>query len=122
MIQGLRTTIYIVDDINSAKKWYAQAFETEPYFDEPFYVGYNIGGYELGLQEEKNNKEKSSNVYTYWGVDDIDKEFKRLLKLGATSFQAPENVGDDIMVATVKDLWDNVLGIIYNPHFKVPTP
>jgi len=40
-------------DINEAKKWYAEAFESEPYFDEPFYVGFNIGGYELGLLPEE---------------------------------------------------------------------
>ena len=42
---GLRTTIYKVDDLAKAKEWYAKAFETQPYFDEPFYVGFNIQGY-----------------------------------------------------------------------------
>ena len=46
-ILGLRTTIYQVEDINSAKEWYAKVFEVQPYFDEPFYVGFDIGGYEL---------------------------------------------------------------------------
>lgn len=32
---GLRTAIYKVGDISSAKEWYTKAFETEPYFDEP---------------------------------------------------------------------------------------
>ena len=45
-VVGLRTAIYRVEDINAAKEWYAKAFETEPYFDEPFYVGFDIGGYE----------------------------------------------------------------------------
>src|SRR4249920_1787574 len=52
-ILGLRTTIYKVNNISKAKEWYALAFETKPYFDEPFYVGFNIGGYELGLQPEE---------------------------------------------------------------------
>ena len=38
-ILGLRTTIYKVGDIENAKKWYANVFKTEPYFDQPFYVG-----------------------------------------------------------------------------------
>ena len=43
---GLRTTIYKVADIIKAKEWYTRAFGVAPYFDEPFYVGFNIGGFE----------------------------------------------------------------------------
>ena len=55
-ILGLRTTIYKVDDITKAKAWYTKVFQTTPYFDEPYYVGFNIGGYELGLQAEESPK------------------------------------------------------------------
>ena len=51
---GLRTAIYKVDNLDEAKKWYTKAFETEPYFDEPFYVGFSIKGYELGLLPEES--------------------------------------------------------------------
>lgn len=117
---GLRTTIYKVADLNAAKVWYAQAFETEAYFDEPFYVGFNIGGYELGLlPEESPTTDKAESVLTYWGVEEITKEYNRLLTLGASSHEAPNNVGGDLMVATVKDPWGNLVGLIYNPHFKL---
>ena len=117
---GLRTTIYKVGDLDAAKKWYAEAFKTEPYFDEPFYVGFNIGGYELGLQPEKNPiTDKPESVLTYWGVEHINAEYNRLLKLGATKHEAPTSVGGELMVASVKDPWGNLLGIIYNPEFKI---
>lgn len=118
---GLRTTIYKVEDINEAKEWYSSAFREKPYFDEPFYVGFNISGYELGLQPmDKIAGEKSENVITYWGVTDIKKEYERLLELGAAEHEKPQNVGGEIMVAAVKDPWDNIIGIIYNPEFKLP--
>lgn len=118
---GLRTTIYMVSDLQAAKAWYADAFETKAYFDEPFYVGFNIGGYELGLlPEESPNTDKADSVLSYWGVDEITKEYDRLLSLGATSHEAPNNVGGELMVATVKDPWGNLVGLIYNPHFKLP--
>ena len=120
-IGGLRTVIYKVQDIEKGKKWYARAFGIEPYFDEPFYVGFNIAGYELGLQpEEETPSVKGDNTITYWGVEDIQSEYNRLLELGATIHEAPENVGGEIMVASVKDLWGNIIGLIYNPHFKLP--
>ena len=119
-ILGLRTTIYKVADITAAKEWYAKAFETQPYFDEPFYVGFEIAGYELGLQLEENTSvEKADSVATYWGVNSVETEFDRLISLGATAHEQPEEVGGGIIVATVKDPWGNVIGLIYNPHFKL---
>ncbi|MAX81451.1 MAG: glyoxalase/bleomycin resistance/extradiol dioxygenase family protein [Crocinitomicaceae bacterium] len=119
-MQGLRTTIYQVGDINAAKAWYAKAFQTEPYFDQPFYVGFNIGGYELGLQpEDQPTTDKTPSVVTYWGVDSIQEEFDRLIALGATEHEKPFNVGGELMTATVKDPFGNLVGLIYNPEFKL---
>lgn len=118
-ILGLRTTIYKVNNISKAAAWYAKAFETSPYFDEPFYVGFNIGGYELGLQPEEQPLSKSDAVVSYWGTNDVAADFQRLLNLGATAHEEPQNVGGEIVVATLKDPWDNVIGLIYNPEFKV---
>lgn len=118
---GLRTTIYKVTDIAKAKSWYTKAFGVEPYFDEPFYVGFNVGGYELGLHpDETASSRKSAGVVTYWGVDDVKKSYERLLDLGAAEFEKPADVGGDIVVAAVKDPWGNVVGVIYNPTFELP--
>lgn len=115
---GLRTTIYKVGDIDKAKDWYAKAFETQPYFDEPYYVGFNIGGYELGLQpEEHPTTEKIESVVSYWGVENIKEAYDRLIELGATENEKPRNVGGDLMTATLKDPFGNVIGLIYNPYF-----
>ncbi|MDH7447703.1 VOC family protein [Aquimarina sp. 2201CG14-23] len=117
---GLRTTIYKVNDLEKAKGWYAKAFNTEEYFDEPFYVGFNIGGFELGLlPEEGEIKDKVDSVLSYWGVDDIDKTYQKLIELGAIEHEKPTNVGGELMVASVKDPWNNIIGIIYNPAFKI---
>ena len=119
-ILGLRTTIYKVGDIENAKNWYANVFMTEPYFDQPFYVGFNIGGYELGLQpEETPSTDKTESVVTYWGVEDIQSVYNNFIEAGATENEKPYNVGGDSMTATVKDLWGNVIGFIYNPAFKL---
>lgn len=118
---GLRTTIYKVPDLSKAKDWYARAFDTKPYFDEPFYVGFNVGGYELGLIPVADTGDaKADNVLSYWGVDDIQQTYAHLIALGATDHERPTNVGGEIMTATVRDPWGNVVGIIYNPEFKLP--
>ena len=49
MLLGLRTAIYPVQDLAAAKAWYARVIGHAPYFDQPFYVGFDVGGFELGL-------------------------------------------------------------------------
>ena len=118
---GLRTCIYFVSDVAAATEWYANMLGFQPYFNEPFYVGFEVGGYELGLHpiEESTSEGKGRTVETYWGVDDIQATFAHLLACGATAHAEPNHVGEEIWVATVKDPWSNVIGIIKNPHFKV---
>ena len=120
MFQGLRTVIYGVGDIDRAKKWYSQILGVAPYFDEPFYVGFNVGGYELGLDPNAASVSKeSTGVVAYWGVENIETEFKRLLNLGGKEHGAVRDVGGGIQVATVLDPFGNIIGLIHNPHFKV---
>ncbi len=118
---GLRTTIYKVSDIDKAKKWYSDFLGFEPYFDEPYYIGFNVAGYELGLQpeEEAQSTEKSDSVITYWGVENVSESYQLLISLGANSHEEPNDVGGGIIVASLKDPWYNILGLIYNPHFRI---
>ncbi|MEP1035317.1 VOC family protein [Ekhidna sp.] len=118
-ILGLRTVIYMVPDITEAKQWYSKAFGKDPYFDEPFYVGFEIGGYELGLHPENQNQKRGDSVEAYWGVKDIRAEHARFIQLGAKMHTEIKEVGGGIEVATLLDPWNNVIGLIYNPHFKV---
>jgi lactoylglutathione lyase len=116
---GLRTCIYRVPDLPAAAAWYSNALGIQPYFNEPFYVGFNVGGCELGLHPQMNAVSGGENVETYWGVDDIQVTFAQLLANGATAHEQPNNVGEDLWVAMLKDPWGNIIGIIQNPHFKV---
>jgi predicted enzyme related to lactoylglutathione lyase len=118
MFLGLRTVIYHVPDIARAKAWYAAAFGVAPYFDEPFYVGFDIGGYELGLHPDLAGVQMGNNAVAYWGVDDIAAAHAALVEKGAAPADAIADVGSDIKVATLADPFGNVIGIIENPHFK----
>ena len=120
MFQGLRTVIYQVGDLEQAKAWYSTVLGIEPYFDEPFYVGFNVGGFELGLQPDAAGLSRAGDsVITYWGVSQIETAFKRLLELGATVHEEIQDVGGDIRVASVMDPFGNIVGIIENPHFSL---
>jgi predicted enzyme related to lactoylglutathione lyase len=117
MLLGLRTAVYRTPDLAEGKRWYMKALGITPYFDQPFYVGFNVGGYELGLLPDASQ----ATVGIYWGVKDITSAHARLLELGATPRTEVTDVGDGIRTADVLDPFGNVLGIIENPHFK-PLP
>jgi predicted enzyme related to lactoylglutathione lyase len=119
--QGLRTVIYHAPDLTKARAWYAKALGIEPYFDQPFYVGFNVAGYELGLDPDASSTPGAkAGVVAYWAVADAAAEFKRLIELGGTERSALQEVGEGIRVATVFDPFGNIFGIIENPHFKLP--
>ncbi len=119
MLKGLRTVIYHVDDIEKAKSWYSKILGFKPYFDQPFYVGYNVGGYELGLDPDNKGIKRGNNVVAYWGVENAEASLSHLLKNGAKKNNDIQEVGEEIKVATVIDPFGNILGIIENPHFKL---
>ena len=116
VFRGLRTAIYAVDDIARGKDWYTKAFGTEPYFDEPYYVGFNIGGFELGL--DPNAKPVGAGGSTaYWGVGNADQAVAHLVSVGGNVESPVSDVGGGIRVAVVLDPFGNKVGIIENPHF-----
>ena len=121
MFQGLRTVIYAAPDLASAKAWYSQVLGFGPYFDEPFYVGFNVGGYELGLDpNQAPGMGANSGSVAFWGVPNAESAFAGLIGRGAKEVSAVMDVGDGIRVATLSDPFGNVFGIIENPHFKLP--
>jgi len=116
MFLGLRTVIYPAPDLAASKSWFTELLGVEPYFDEPFYVGYQVAGYELALDPAGDPE---SGPVTYWGVADADAALARLRAAGARERTPVTDVGDAIRVATVLEPAGTVLGVIENPHFSL---
>ena len=115
---GLRTAIYTADDLPRATAWYRSVLGVEPYFDQPFYVGFNVGGFELGLIPiEAGVPNGAGGAVAYWGVEHMSEAWPRLMSLGAEPLNRPQDVGEGIQVAVARDPFGNLLGVIENPHF-----
>jgi predicted enzyme related to lactoylglutathione lyase len=115
MILGLRTVIYPSPDLARGKAFYTQVLGKEPYFDQPFYVGFEAGGFELGLIPD--GEPGAAGSIAYWGVPDAAAEVARLQELGAEVRDDVMDVGGGIKTATVLDPFGNLFGVIENPHF-----
>ena len=118
MLLGLRTVIYKAPDLARAKGWYRELFGITPYFDEPFYVGFDVGGYELGLDPDTERQPPGpGGTVAYWGVADLRDALQRVTAAGADVVAPLQDVGGGIRVATIRDPFGNLLGLIENPHF-----
>jgi len=115
-LQGLRTVIYPVTDLAAAKAWWAQLLDQKPYFDQPFYVGFEVAGYELGLLPDAD---PADGALTYWGVADCAVALAQAVAAGASEHTPVTEVGDGIVTATVRTPDGSILGLIKNPHFRV---
>jgi predicted enzyme related to lactoylglutathione lyase len=111
---GLRTVIYPSADLDAAKAWWTELVGTGPYFDEPFYVGYELGGYELGLLPG----DPADGALTYWGVDDVQAAVDAALGQGAIVHAPVSDVGGGIVTATVRTPMGSIVGFIFNPDFR----
>jgi len=115
MLLGLRTVIYPTPDLPAAKAWYTTLLGQPPYFDQPFYVGFHVGGFELGLLPD--GTPGTFGPQPLWGVSDAGAAHARLLELGAAPLEPVTEVGGGIRVGAVVDPFGNRLGIIENPQF-----
>jgi predicted enzyme related to lactoylglutathione lyase len=94
MIKGLGTVIYPVPDLRRAKAWYSSAFQQAPYFDEPFYVGFDVAGYEPGLHpSEPTARSGPGGGVAYWRVADIDQAVEHFVRFGAAQ-QDPRGIDE----------------------------
>jgi predicted enzyme related to lactoylglutathione lyase len=112
---GLRTVIYPAQDLAAAKAWWTEFLGTPPYFDQPFYVGFDVGGYELGLLPDAD---RADGAQAYWGVADVPAAVSRAVALGCEVHAPPTDVGEGIVTATVRRPEGTIVGFIDNPNFS----
>jgi catechol 2,3-dioxygenase-like lactoylglutathione lyase family enzyme len=113
---GLRTIVYPAPDLAASKAWWTEVLGVKPYFDEPFYVGFSPGGYELGLNPAGD---PADGPNTYWGVRDVVAAGERLIALGAVAVDAVQDVGDGIKLGTFRGPAGEHIGLIENPVFEL---
>lgn len=118
MLNGLRSAIYPVADPQTAKQWYAELTGKQPYFDSDNYVGFEIGGFELGLLKDPDAA-ATNGTEALWGVDNAEQTLEKLVALGGTVLSPIADVGGDIKTAAIEDPFGNRLGIIENPNFDI---
>lgn len=116
ILLGLRTVIYPAPDLADATRWWSDFLGVPPYFEEPFYVGFEVAGYELGLLPDGD---PADGALTYWGVEDVQASVVAAIEAGCEVHTDVADVGEGIATATVRRSDGTIVGFIRNPHFSL---
>ena len=114
MNEGIKTIVVPVTDIAKAKEVYSALLGIEPFADEPYYVGFRLGGVELGL-DPNGHAQGMTGPIAYSSVDDIEGTIQSLLDVGAVAHQDARDVGGGLLRAQVVDPDGNVIGLVQPP-------
>ena len=69
-MDGIRTVIYPVRDLERAKALMSELVGADPTSDTPHYVGFTVGGQEIGL-DPNGHSAGLTGPLAYWHVSDI---------------------------------------------------
>jgi uncharacterized protein YndB with AHSA1/START domain/predicted enzyme related to lactoylglutathione lyase len=116
-LQGLRTHALATTDVAATRDWYARLLSHAPYFDEPFYVGFDVAGYELGVFPLTTDGGSAPEAVAYWASKDVAADIERAVAMGAIVIEPAKDVGENIVVGAVRDPFGNAFGFIENRHF-----
>jgi predicted enzyme related to lactoylglutathione lyase len=106
MSPTIRSLVIPVSDLDAAKAVYG-ALLGAPHTDQPYYVGYNVDGFEVGL----NPGGDTGGPVTFADVEDLDATRQALLAAGATERSAPREVAPEIRVCVLADADGNPIGL-----------
>ena len=106
MAQNIKLIVYPVKDIEKSKAFFGKFLDLEPYVASPYYVGYKVGNLEVGLDPNSN-----AGPIAYTDVEDIKSSLQAMVKVGAEVVQDINEVGGGLLIAQVKDVDGNVVGL-----------
>jgi predicted enzyme related to lactoylglutathione lyase len=106
MTATIRSLVVPVSDLAAAKAVYT-ALLGLPHTDESYYVGYNVNGFEVGL----NPAGEGGGPVAFADVEDLDAARETLLSAGATERDAPRQVAPEVRICVLADAEGNPIGL-----------
>lgn len=104
--------VFPAKDLPSAKRLFTTLLGTEPYVDQPYYVGFRTDTREIGLDPQGS----SSGPIAYWDTDDITAQVADLTRAGWQVTSEPRDVGGGLLVAQLSDGSGSTVGLRQEPN------
>lgn len=106
MSATINSLVIPVSDLGAAKAVYSALYGA-PHTDQPYYVGFNVNGFEIALAPGDG----SGGTVAYADVEDLDAAREALLAAGATERDEPRQVAPEARVCVLLDADGNTIGL-----------
>ena len=114
MSEGISAFVIPAKDLAASKALYTALLGAEPESDAPYYVGWKVGGVDVGL-DPNGHAQGMTGPVAYWEVDDIETSITALVDAGGQLQRESRDVGGGKLIATVTDADGNVIGLSQTP-------
>jgi catechol 2,3-dioxygenase-like lactoylglutathione lyase family enzyme len=98
----LASIVYNVHNLDTAKAVQTALLGVGPHTETPYYVGFDVAGFEIALVPEAPEKTGTVPI-AYISVPDLEAAISEVNAAGATLASAPKDVGGGTRTATVND-------------------
>ncbi|MGX7678874.1 VOC family protein [Jatrophihabitans sp. DSM 45814] len=117
MLSGVTNVFYFVDDLQSARAWYAELLGFEPIEVQPQLVTFAVGSVRLTLHlgDDFNTPAELHGTVAYWGVDDVDEVVAQFVARGAIAHRGPKTIFTGERLCQLKDPFGNLFGVRQAP-------
>jgi predicted enzyme related to lactoylglutathione lyase len=106
LVSNIKLLVYPVKDVEKAKAFFAKFLGVEPYVADAYYVGFRVGGLEVGLDPNG-----TAGPIAYVDVEDIKSNIEAMTEAGGVVVKDVVEVGGGLLIAQVKDASGNVVGL-----------
>jgi predicted enzyme related to lactoylglutathione lyase len=109
-MNNVENIVYTVSDIGTATAIHTALLGVEPHTEQPCYVGFDVGGFEIGLTPQARGA--SVGAVAHILVADLEAALAEAQQAGATVASEPRQVAPSTRVASVTDPDGITLGLI----------
>lgn len=114
MSRGIKTILFPTSDIEATKQLFTQLLGTEPFADEPYYVGFQIGDIQVGI-DPTGEERGMTGATPFFEVDDIRAAVDELTASGADLIEDVRGVGGGKQIAMLSDSEGSMIGLAQTP-------
>ena len=104
--------VFPTKDLATTKQLFTALLGSEPYVDQPYYVGYRTDGREVGIDPQGS----STGPIAYWDTEDIAQQVAALTAAGWQVTSEPHDVGRGLLVAQLSDGNGTTVGLRQEPN------
>jgi predicted enzyme related to lactoylglutathione lyase len=114
MSKGLKALVFPTSDLAKSKELLSHILGVAPVFDEPFYVGFQVNGLDIGLDPNGAGR-GMTGATPMFEVDDIRATVAAMTAAGCAIVEDVESVGGGHFIATLSDPDGNMIGLGQTP-------